>query len=365
MRLSLYFARKFLGSFLVVFAVFLAIMLLLDMVEQIRKFADFQVSFWQAAELAALNVPQNLYRILPLVTILATLMLFLGMARTSELVVTRAAGRSALRSLQAPGATAFLIGLIAVAVFNPIVAATSKQYELLSNQYARGDTSVLSISREGLWLRQGGDDGQMVISAARANLDGTRLMAVSFITFAPAGGPMSRIEAAEADLTPGAWVLSRAKRWTFAEGGNPERASVELASLRIPTDLTREQIRDSFGTPRAIPIWELPAFIDQLTKAGFSARKHRVWFQMELALPLMLVAMVLVGAGFTMRHTRFGRTGMMVLLALLSGFAIFFLRNFAQVLGENGQIPVALAAWSPPVACTLLSLGLLLHLEDG
>jgi lipopolysaccharide export system permease protein len=75
--------------------------------------------------------------------------------------------------------------------------------------------------------------------------------------------------------------------------------------------------------------------------------------------------MVMIGAGFTMRHVRFGRTGVMVLMALMMGFAVFFIRNFAQVLGDRGQIPVALAAWSPPVAAILMSLGLLLHLEDG
>ena len=42
-----------------------------------------------------------------------------------------------------------------------------------------------------------------------------------------------------------------------------------------------------------------------------------------------------------------------------------FLRNFAQALGDSGQIPVLLAAWSPPLAAVMLSLGLLLHLEDG
>ena len=365
MTLSFYFARKFLMTFLAVFGVFLAIMMLLDMVEQIRKFAGSDVSFRQAAALAALNVPSTLYRILPLVTILATLALFLNLARTSELVVTRAVGRSALRSLMAPVLMALMIGIFAVAVLNPLVATTSKQYEAASHSYLRSDTSVLSISREGLWLRQGGSTGQTVIRAARANLDGTKLYEVTFITFAKDGGPISRIEASEAALTPGAWVLLNTKSWAFISGINAERNAVSREKLVVSTDLTREQIRDSFGTPSAIPIWELPAFIDRLTKAGFSARQHKVWFQMELALPLLLAAMVLVGAGFTMRHTRFGKTGMMVLLALLSGFAIFFLRNFAQVLGENGQIPVILAAWSPPVAAVLLSLGLLLHLEDG
>ena len=86
---------------------------------------------------------------------------------------------------------------------------------------------------------------------------------------------------------------------------------------------------------------------------------------MELALPMLMAAMVLVAAGFTMRHVRFGGTGKMVLYALLAGFGFFFLRNFAQALGDSGQIPVLLAAWSPPVAAVMLSLGLLLHLEDG
>jgi lipopolysaccharide export system permease protein len=40
-------------------------------------------------------------------------------------------------------------------------------------------------------------------------------------------------------------------------------------------------------------------------------------------------------------------------------------RNLAQILGENGQIPVLLAAWAPAVATLLLPIALILHLEEG
>jgi lipopolysaccharide export system permease protein len=86
---------------------------------------------------------------------------------------------------------------------------------------------------------------------------------------------------------------------------------------------------------------------------------------MALAQPLCMMAMVLGGSAFTMRHTRFGNTGVAVLLAILVGFSLYFVRNFAQILGENGQIPVLLAAWAPPVASVLLALGRLLPMEDG
>ncbi len=366
MRLHFYFARKFALTLLAVLAVFLTILLLLDVVDQIRRFDIGSVGFGQALHLSALNVPAALYRILPLVVILATLALYLNLARTSELVITRAAGRSALRSLAAPVLTAFVAGLFCVAILNPIVAATSKTYEALSSTYKTGSANVLSISREGLWLRQGSEDGQMVIRAERVNLDGTVLFNVTFYGFGNKGGPLYRIEAKSAELVPGAWQITDAKRWVFATvTGNPERASTRHAELSLPSDLTRERIRDGFGTPSAIAIWDLPEFIASLDRAGFSALQHRMWLHMELALPLIFVAMVMIGAGFTMRHTRFGKTGTMVMMALGLGLALFFLRNFAQILGENGQIPVALAAWSPPLIGIFLSLGLLLHLEDG
>ncbi|MFZ1728083.1 MAG: LPS export ABC transporter permease LptG [Albidovulum sp.] len=365
MTLSFYLARRFVSTFLYVFAGFFVILFFIDMVEQVRRFARSDVGLGALAELALLNVPGSVYRILPLIVILASISLFLALARSSELVVIRAAGRSALRMLVAPVVAALLIGTMAVAVFNPIVAGTTKRYEALSGRYLLGDDNVLSISREGFWLRQGGPDGQTVIRADRSNLDGTTLFDVTFLSFAADGTPFMRIEADQATLGDGDWTLSNAKEWHFAQGENPEQNSRVYKSLSLPSDLTADQIRDSFGTPSAIPIWQLPAFISALERAGFSPRKHSVWLQMELALPLLMATMVLVGAGFTMRHARSGRTGMMVLLAIIAGFSIFLLRNFAQVLGESGQIPILVSAWSPPTAAMLFSLSLLLHLEDG
>ncbi|TCO70486.1 LPS export ABC transporter permease LptG [Rhodovulum euryhalinum] len=366
MTLHLYFARKFTLTVLAIFGMFGVMLVLLDMVDQIRRFDIGTIGLGEALHLSALKVPGELYQILPLIVVLATVALFLGLARTSELVVTRASGRSAMRALVAPVLTALVLGGIAVALMNPIVAATSKKYRMVTDRYKTGETSVLSVSSEGLWLREGGPEGQMVIRAARANAGGTRFHDVTFLAFGPDGSPAWRIEAAEAALTPGGWEVRTAKRWNFGgDTPNPEAAATEAERLVLPSDMTADRIRDSFAQPSAIAIWDLPAFIASLEQAGFSARSHRVWFQMELAMPLVLAAMVLLSASFTMRHTRFGRTGQMVMLALGLGLGLFFLRNFAQVLGENGQIPVALAAWSPPMAGILFSLGLLLHLEDG
>jgi len=365
MILHRYFARKFVVFYMSILAVFFVLLAMVDLIEQVQRHANRDLAFHDLIQLTLLNVPEGLYNIMPLVMILATVALFLGLARSSELVVTRAAGRSALRSLMAPVVVACAIGVLAVAMLNPIVAATSKRYHALSTAYRTGNTDVLSISSEGLWLRQSGPEGQTVIRAARANPGGTVLFDVTFISYAADGGPNRRIHAEAAQLDNGAWQLRDARIWPLGAGLNPQEGMVERESMELPTTLTQERIQDSFGQPNSVHFWDLPGYIKQLKAAGFSARRHAVWYQMEMARPLFLVAMVLISAAFTMRHVRFTRTSISVLSAILLGFGLYYIRNFAQVLGENGQIPVVLAAWAPPVASVLLATGLVLHMEDG
>ena len=365
MTLSLYIARRFLWMVTRVFLAFFGIMMLIDMIEQLRRFSSQGVGVAEAAQLALLNVPETLYRVMPLIMIMAAIALFLALARSSELIVVRAAGRSGLRFLVTPVVVAVAVGALMVALFNPIVAATSKAFDAARAALSQGGGSVLSVADTGLWLRQGGEDGQTVIQAARSNPDGTELFGVTFIGFDAQGLPTERVEAEAARLQDGGWVLTGAKSWDL-DAANPELGATKaVGETNLPSNLTPDRIRDSFGTPSAIAFWDLPGYIAGLEQAGFSARGYRLWFQMELAQPLLMAAMVLMAAGFTMRHVRFGGTGQMVLYAMLAGFGIFFLKNFAQALGDAGQIPIIVAAWSPPLAAALMSLGLLLHLEDG
>ena len=237
----------------------------------------------------------------------------------------------------------------------------------LASRIALEVKTKLDASHHGVaraWVCFGYAGGQVVIRASRASPDATTLYDATFMVFAPDQGPTRRIDAAEARLADGAWQLSNIKEWPLTES-NPEAMARSTARLELPTELTAARIRDSFGRPEAIPIWQLPDFIGGLERAGFSAQRHKVWFQMELALPLLMAAMVAISAVFAMRHMRGRKMGLLVLGAFGCGIGLFFLRNLAQVLGDNGGIPPALAGWAPPIVALLFALGALLRLEDG
>lgn len=365
MILDRYFARRFLTQVAIIMVVFLTLLFLIELIEQVRRFSEADVRLTQIFYLVSLNIPAALSTILPLIMILGTVSLFIGLARSSELVVTRATGRSGIRALFAPALVAFILGILAVAMLNPIVAATMNQYQRMSEIYRSGEASAASLSGEGLWLRQGGAEGQSVIHATGYVPEDSRIFGVTVLSYAPGGGPTRRIEAATATLSTGGWILTDVKIWPLETNGNPEAVAEQVEILHLPSTLTPERIRESIGGRMNISVWDLPGTIRQLDAAGFSTLRHRVWYQSELSRPVFLVAMVLIGSAFTMRHVRFGGTGVAVLTAVLLGFGLYFIRNFAQILGENGQIPVLMAGWATPVASVLLAFGLLLHAEDG
>ncbi len=361
-----YITQRFLTRVVVVLGLILGLVLLLTMIDNLSRAAGAGRGAEFAVRLTLTQAPGTLSKVMPLVLMLASLWTFLGLSRSSELVILRAAGVSALRFLLYPVILAILIGGVAVAVLNPIVAATTQAHSDLRDEMSRRGSNVLSLSEDALWLRQGGEDGQTVIEARGVSADGLIMFGVRMHEFDTNGDLSSRIEARSATLTGNEWVLRGALRWSLTGGPNDSLGGAEqLQELRLPTDLSQERILDTFALPAAVSIWELPSFIYALEKAGFSAQRHAVFFQTELARPLLFAAMVLIGAAFALRNARFGQTGVMILLAIFSGFLLYFFKDLTESLGNAGSVPIYLAAWTPPVVAILLSVTILLHLEDG
>ncbi len=362
MTLFRYVLLRFLATFARVMMIFAFLLFVVGIVDELGALKPEQ-GISRALYMSVIGQMQTAYTILPLVMIIAAITFFLGMSRSSELVAVRASGVSGLRFLLAPCTGALLIGVIAVALFNPLVAVFSSKYDAEKGRASA--SSALSVGETGVWLRQGTAGEQTMMHAKTTEGSGLQLVGATFIRFNANGTPIARIEAASAQLEPQAWVLKGAISWDLSQG-NPESLRKALPDgSRIATDLNPEDLTSGFGRPNSVQIWALPSHIASLQSAGFSARAFQVWLQSELAKPLFLVVMVLIAAGFTMRHIRAGNRAQMVIIAVMLGFGIFFFRNIAEVFGQNGKVPVMLSAWGPTAAASLLAVSLLLHLEEG
>lgn len=364
--LSLYVARVFSFFMMGILAVLTLLFSLFDFIELLRRAAPrADVSFSLVAELAGLRLPWIAIQTLPFAVLLGGMFAFEKLTRSSELVVARAAGMSAWQFLAGPTLCAIALGGFATTIANPLAAAMFARADQIDAQYLKTGGGPLALNGGQLWLRQAdrGLDpkGIAIIHAYDVKLRAGQLTAglLSVMRLDGADRLLERIEAVGGALDTGMWRLAGA---TVSRPGKlPDAAG----NVRLPTDVTVGRVEDSFASPDALSFWSLPGFIRELDRAGFSSIRQQLRFQSLLALPLVAGTMALLAAGFSMRPARRGGVGQMIASGVGAGFLLFLITKIAEEFGQSGELPALLAAWAPAGAGMMLSVALLLHLEDG
>ena len=360
--ISLYIGRQFFVGIALVFLIFVATIFVFDSVELLRRGSGVDkelATLGVMLQMALLRIPFMAQKVLPFAALVGGLWTFTRMTRNHELVVARSAGVSVWQFLVPVLALALVLGAFTVTVFNPMAAAMISRYEQMDAKYLGGKSSLLALSQTGIWLRQGDGDTQSVVHARRIDQDTVTLHEVIIFTFQADDQFVGRIDAKEAVLEEGTWQLHGA----VITG--PDQRAVFHDVYQLPTSLTFDQIEDSFAPPETLSFWALPGFIRVLEASGFSTVAHRLHWHSLLAGPLLLCAMVLIAATFSLRFRRRGGTWILVGAAIMTGFMLYFMSDLVLALGLSGKIPVVLAAWTPAGIFALIGVASLFHLEDG
>lgn len=338
----------------------MAVIILANIVDMLGRMANKEQStLGLVVQLALLRVPQISQDVLPFAVLGAGMGLFWRLTRTHELVVTRAAGVSIWQFLLPPLVVSFVIGILAFGVLNPLAATLTKRYLQMEALVLKQQSSIITVSRTGLWLRQVEGEQVYVIQAEKVAGAGDELERVMVLRFNRADRFLGRWDAERAVLIPGFWRLEGV--WASEPGQAPSR----LETVQIATEMTPQRLNDNFAPPETVSFWQIPSYAEVLESAGFSAERLRLQFHRQLAQPLLFAAMVVIAAAFAMRPPRRGGVTVIIGLGIVVGFTLYFLSNFVFALGLSGKLPLILAAWTPTCISLMLGIAMLLHLEDG
>lgn len=356
--LSRYFAARFFGAAISVFFGVFVLVVLVDYVEMTRRAADLaNASPLLVAKISLYRVPQVTERILPFAVLVGAMACYLNLSRRLELVVARSAGISAWQFIAPALAVAIGLGILATAIYNPISAILREQSkrleaELFGERAGGGQTA-------GFWARQRSADGLSIINATSSRRQGSELDGVTVFTFDPNGRFQERIESRGATLEVGHWRLVDARVYSSAA---PMR---QHASYLLPTNLTPAQVRESFATPDTLSFWQLPEYIELAEQAGLMAAGYRLQYQILIAKPFLLTAMVLLASSVSLRFFRMGGVTRMILSGIIAGFMLYVISKVTEDLSKAELMHPVAAAWLPVLVGGLTGFVALLFQEDG
>ncbi len=370
-RLETYILQTYVTMVGATLLIISSLILLVDYVEISRALAArTDLNGLSIMGLVLEKAPAAILILLPFAFLFGSIFAFVTLNRRSELIAMRAAGVSAWRFVLPAAVTAFAFGMLTIAALNPVASWLSDNYDRatggVTDMMSTGaPTAITAASNEksAVYLRQGDGHEQVVIRAASVGPAIGHLNNATFWIYTVDRDDVpsfkSRIDAHEAILQPGTWVLKGAKEYT------PDKSAQTYENLTITSNLNLKTAFRKYASTASVPFWQLPGLIHQNDISGFSSTSYRLKLHQLLSTPLMFAGMSLLGAVFCLRLMRLGGMTQLVVSGVCLGFAVFFVNQLFSSMGKADIIPVSLAGWTPAVLALLTGMTLLVYTEDG
>lgn len=361
--LSRFLSKQILFAFLMVLITIIGIIMMFDSIEALRRISgrddtgmDYVVKY------ALTKFPESVDKVLPFVMMVAAMLTFWKVSKNNEYVIMRASGVSVWGFLKPVFITVFIVGVINVALFNPI---SSKMYEMhatLKYRFITRDPTAMLFSSKGLWLREATDANSILVIQAKSlhqQKDETLSMQdISILEMDRENQIQRRIDGLIGELNNNTLKLRGVQIFKAGE------QTQSLPVYEYKTAITLQRIKENFVDPDAISFWHLPDTIKFYEQSGFKASRHQMRYLSLWASPFLLVALVLIAALFSLTPSvRQGGVMMMIVLGVTTGFVVYFSSQLIYAFGINGYIPIWLAVWSPAAITLLFGITLMLIKE--
>ena len=331
--LTKFLIRRFFASFFLVMLTVCGVIYAVTFVERISSNPSALTTVYDAWVRLLEYIPM----FLPLAVFMGTLVAFYNLTKSSELVIISCTGLSPFQIARPFLIGAFLVGAFATTLVNPYSVNLSTRN--LSNHQ-------LKLIDDAIWLRESSEDGFLMIRALGMNLDKDHNVVFNDITVLSQDKDFKlkeRVFAKSATLSDNGLVAQKASI-TGSDG------VTQPGSRHINTKLTPKTVLDRYLQPDQISFWDLPGFIKKMGAIGVSTRGHLVQFWTLLFLPLNMMAMVMLGIAFSQtRQRRNYSFGIKFSLGILTCFALYFIVNLFNALGNTGTLPPLVAIIAPQI----------------
>lgn len=294
--------------------------------------------------------PSLVYLIAPLAVMLAVLITFGLLQKSSELTAMKASGFSIYRATLPVIvlSAAFAGGLF---IFDQVyIPSTNRRQEILRNEI-KGKPPQTYLQADRKWIF--GEANQIYYYQV-FDPDTNRFGGITTFEFDPANFQLTRrVYADGAHWEPGLkeWVFENGWVRTLSGASIQEYRTFDVATfkeLHEDPSYFKKEVRQS----SEMDYEELQRYIHDLQQSGFDTVRLKVQLHKKLAYPLITLVMAVLAIPFSAQSRRGGAlTG----VAIALGIAIVYwvTAGLFEAMGNANQLPALLAAWAPDLIFAL------------
>jgi LPS export ABC transporter permease LptF/LPS export ABC transporter permease LptG len=364
-----YIMRAFASNFALVLVTFWILFTIFTFFELIGDIIRNRTPLVTVGDYLLNLIPYILYNVTPLCVLVAVLITFGALSRSSELTAMKAAGISLYRIVIPVVALAAVIACSLFAFDEFYLPAANRRQEALRNSI-KGKPAQTFLRPDRSWIS--GQSATEVRTAVVANLPGANPMQVRsaqpvrifyYQFFDPDRNVFANLTVFEFDpvtfslqrriFAASARWDGRVDRWIFENGWVRTFDGETIASYEPFVLTTFPQIKEQpqyfkkeDRPSQEMSFDELSNYISDLRQSGFDTKRLSVQLDRKLAYPAIALVMAILGMPFAFST---GKRGGIAGFAVAIGIAVLYMgtASLFEAMGNVSALPPSLAAWSP------------------
>jgi LPS export ABC transporter permease LptG/LPS export ABC transporter permease LptF len=358
-----YVLKQFLSTFVLVLVSFLLLMIIFTFFELLGDIIRNRTPLVTVGAYLINLMPNLVYNLTPLCTLVAVLATFGALNRTSELTAMKATGISLYRVMVPVLVIAAIIGAALFAFDESYLPTANRRQEALRS-VIKGKPAQTFLRPDQQWIfgRQEPGKPARIYYYEFFDSDRDRFANLTVFEFDPESFALSRrIFATSAHWEPGL------HQWIFEEGWERSFQGDAMRNYRTFQVQTFPEIREDpvyfkkeNRQSQEMSFGELDRYIHDLGQSGFDTMRLRVQLNRKLAYPLITLVMSVLAIPFALSM---GKRGSLTGIAAAIGLAIAYwvIAGTFEAMGNVNMLPAILAAWSPDLLFGLIGGYLLLR----
>jgi lipopolysaccharide export system permease protein len=336
--LDRYLIRAVLGGAFVVMAVLITLGALFLFSNQQDDIGVGSFGALDAFYFVLLNIPQQVYELLPIGVMIGALIGLGSLARGSELTVMRAAGLSVWRvagSVAMAGVMLIVLAVICGEFLAPPLQAMAKQQKLLSKF-----STITFAGKAGPWVR----DGDLLINVSQQS--GTGEFAGMLIIELDDDHQLKAVSSASTASVQadGSWKLSHFESTKF---GGERIESDKQASREFHSAIGGDFLALTVSQPRQLQTHVLWGLIQHLRENSLDSTDQEFAFWSRIARTSAILFAALLAVPFVFGSLRAAGAGARTLLGVLIGIAFFFVQRMLESGAVVFDVSPLVLAWLP------------------
>ena len=345
-----YLLFGYLKSILKVILIFYCFGIILNLFEEIEFFKNTNTTILTPISLTALYLPNMIVKLLPFVIFISSMWFILSLRNNSDLLNLKVIGYSNFKIFFTLASVSFVLGWITLFAINPITSKMIKYYEQAKSEYSRDIEHLISINKNGLWIKENTDLGHRIISADKTK--NNILENIEIFNLNEDHKLIEKIYAKTADVSKNQWIINDAIIHKFKNGITEKKL---VSNFNLLSTYDYEKIKNLFKNFDTMSFLDLILNYKDLQIKGYNKYYLDQNLNSMLSLPFFLFIMTSLASILTMNTLKRSNNFMFTIVGLIACVGIYYFKDLSLALGQTNRISLSLAAWIPVVTIGLFS----------